>query len=180
MPYGFYITNRGRELLTSSTATTDKVTITKACFGDGGDLVSQPELGITELKNQIYEKTFEPGIDSYKVSDSDLSQLEIKTILPEEVTGTINEIGYRDDKGNLIIYGTVKELTKEQGVEIQYENWIKLETGDAEKIEINIISPEIEEISGLINDLTQRVGAIENDLDGFLEILKETVGDGKV
>lgn len=168
---GFYITNKGRELLTNSTVTTDKVIISKACFGSGGDLISQPDKSITQLKNQIYEKPFDPDTDSYKVSGNDLSQLEIKTIVPSEVSGTINEIGYKDEKDNLIIYGVVQEFNKEEGLELQYENWIKLENGDAEKIEVSINSPEMD----TLNDLTRRVETLESLLDGLADTLEALI-----
>lgn len=168
---GFYITNKGRELLTNSTVTTDKVIISKACFGSGGNLISQPDKGITQLKNQIYEKPFDPDTDSYKVSGSDLSQLEIKTIVPSEVTGTINEVGYKDESDNLIIYGVVQDFEKEDGIEVEYDNWIKLEAGDSEKIEINIATPDME----AINDLTRRVETLEGLLDGLADTLEALI-----
>lgn len=183
---GFYITNKGRELLTSSTTTTDKLTITKVCFGSGGDSVSQPNLDITELNNQIYEKDFNPAKDTYSVDLTDLSQICIKTYLDGDITGTINEVGYKDSSDNLIIYGVIKDVEKPQDQEILFENWIKFENSDIDKIEIKLQSPEtqqiyeqlssikstISEFETTIPDYESRISNLETLLDGLQEALE--------
>lgn len=203
MPYGFFITDTGRKLIDQAIPSEKKVEITKACFGSGGDPVPDREYGITELKNQFYEKNLSPDTDTYEVDPSDPYAIYIRTIVPEDVYGTINEVGYKDSEDNLIIYGIVQERVKEQsesggGFKIQYDNWIKLENGDVDKIEIKVVSPEYEKVEQLLekaekefnldnyitredlngvdlSELVQRVTTIETDLDGFLAVLKETV-----
>ena len=172
MPYGFYITDKGRELLTASTNSESKVEITKACFGSGGSPETEKDYSITELKNQFYEKTFEPEIDSYKLSSVDPTELCIETIVPSEVSGTINEIGYKDSSDNLIIYGVVREREKlagsdSEGYQLKYENWIKVANADIDKIEIKVQSPEVGKLTDQISQVESTVSDLESTVSGF-------------
>ncbi len=174
MPYGFYITDKGRELIDKAIPNEQKVEITKACFGSGGDHELDREYGITALKNQFYEKTLTPDTDTYQVDENDPYSLYIRTVVPDEVTGTINEVGYKDNDDNLIIYGVVQQRVKEQsvsggGFKIQYDNWIKLENGDAEKIDVKVLSPEYERVDRLVEqtktEFTELIETVENEFN---------------
>lgn len=174
MPYGFYITDKGRELIDKAIPNEQKVEITKACFGSGGNPETDREYGITDLKNQFYEKTLTPDTDTYQVDENDPYSLYIRTVVPDDVTGTINEVGYKDSEDNLIIYGVVQQRVKEQsvsggGFKIQYDNWIKLENGDVDKIDVKVLSPEYERVDRLVEsakaEFDERIDQVEKEFN---------------
>lgn len=155
MPYGFFITDKGRELIDKAIPTESKVEIVKACFGSGGDPESPEDFSRTELNSQFYEKPLSPETDSYRVDENDPYSLFIASEVPGDVTGVFNEIGYKDSEDNLIIYGVVQERVKTPGVQgglnkLRYENWIKLENGDTATIDIHIKTPEYEKVEELV------------------------------
>lgn len=193
----FFVTNKGIELITQAIKDESKVEITKVKFGNGG-VSGEKDYDITALKNETYSKDFDPLTDSYKIDESDGKSFVITTLLPAEEETTINEIGYFDSSDNLIIYGTVREIEKIVGVPHTYINWVKFDNIDDTAVEITVVSPEYEKVEQLLekaekefnldnyvkiedlhgidlSELVQRVTTIETDLDGFLEVLKETV-----
>lgn len=178
MPLGFYVTDKGRRLIDNAIATERKVVITKACFGDGGDAEAPTNYAIEDLVHTFYEKELDEKTDSYGVDPNDPTSLYIKSVLPSEVTGTINEVGYKDIDGNLIIYGLPRPRTKRGGLQGEgdlfvYQNWVRLENGDVDKIEINVLSPQYEE---LINQMKTMVSkdtllvATDEDIQEFLGV----------
>lgn len=182
MPYGFFITDKGRELLVEAGKTESKVEITKACFGSGGNPEINRNYGITELVSQFYEKNISPDTDSYEISSVDPTQLCIHTVVPNEITGTINEIGYKDDEDNLIFYGIVKERYKEAGskaeaYQFEYTNWLKLENVDVEKIEIITSSIEYDKFTEAANEVRQELKQVNNNVTNFVNETSSSLED---
>ena len=152
MAEGFYITNRGIELINSAVPSESKVEIIKARFGSGGDAVSTWNYDITDVVTQVYEKRLDPETDSYKVSDTDPKSLMISVTVPPEETCTINEVGFFDEADNLIVYGIVRQLEKPAGVKYQYDCWIRFDNVDTANVEIKIVSSEFEKVEKLVED----------------------------
>lgn len=186
MPYGFFITDTGRQLIDKAITENTKVDITTACFGSGGSPDTEPNYAITELVNSFYEKQMNPDTDDYRVDENDPYSIYIQSELPNEVTGTVNEIGYKDSQGNLVIYGIVRERVKEVGTKggkilLQYRNWIKLENGDLDSIEIKIKSAEYEKVEQLVNEtrteFTQTLERTKQELTEKLEESSNTMND---
>lgn len=173
MPEGFYVTDKGIELINTAVKEEKKVEINKAQFGDGGDLNGAREYGITELKSKQYEKNFDPLTDTYSVSPTDPKALLIKVVIPAEVSCTINEIGFFDTENNLIVYGNVRERQKEAGIKFQYENWVKFDNVDESAVEIKIVSPEFEKVETLVEstkqEFDQKLQETTTSLTGILE-----------
>lgn len=181
--YGFFITNKGEELL-GKALTGEKVKITKACFGSGGNHNEPYNYEITELVSQFYEKELDPVTDLVTIDPARPNQIEIITELPANVSGTINEIGYKDEADNLILYGLVQEEVKksENNDIFHYESYIDLEQNQVESIEFNITSTDYNELRTLIaglqnqinnlsggSDLEQRVQTLETFKDDITE-----------
>lgn len=177
MPIGFYVTDKGKEAIAEAIAQDTKVKISKVAIGSGGNYEEPWNYGIESLVNQFYEKPFDPETDTYEVDRDDPTQVMIASKIPNEVSGTINEIGYKDDQDNLIIYGVIRERTKVAGTEgeierMQFNNWIKFESEEVANIQINVLSPEYQ----LLDDkVTQAIGKVENmqtDLEPRIEKLE--------
>lgn len=174
MPIGFYVTDKGKEAVAKAIAEDTKVKISKVALGSGGDQNAPWNYGIESLVSQFYEKNFDPETDTYEVDRDDPTQVMICSVIPNEVSGTINEIGYKDDKDNLIIYGVIRERTKVagEGAEInrmQFNSWIKFESEEIENIQINVLSAEYQ----LLDDkVTAAVGKVEK-MEGTVSQLEE-------
>lgn len=178
MGLGFFVTNKGIELINSAVATESKVEINKAKFGSGGDAVGAWNYDITDVVSQVYEKTLDPENDSYKISDTDPKALMISVTVPPEQTGTINEVGFFDTSDNLIVYGIVRELNKPEGVKYQYDCWVKFDNIDSSNVEIKIISSEFEKVEQLVADTKQefdeKIQKIETEfnIENYLDVGK--------
>lgn len=168
MPYGFYLTDKGKELIAASLDGGEKVTISKACFGSGGDPSAEEFDGsITDLEEQFYEKELDPQTDSVKPLESNLSQLEIITEVPPSVEGTISEIGYKDQNDNLILYGLIQRQVKESAANVSflYDNFIYFENGENEQIEFLLLSPEYTRVEELVQETNTLVEQVRSDFD---------------
>lgn len=178
MGLGFYVTNKGIELINNAVATESKVEINKAKFGSGGDAVGAWNYDITDVVSQVYEKTLDPENDSYKISDTDPKALMISVTVPPEQTGTINEVGFFDTNDNLIVYGIVRELNKPEGVKYQYDCWVKFDNVDSANVEIKIISSEYEKVEKLVEDtrkdFEEKIQKVETEfnIDNYLDVEK--------
>lgn len=174
MPEGFFVTNKGIELIKQAVIEEKKVEINKAQFGDGGNIEAEFNYDITALTSKQYEKSFDPLTDSYETSPTDPKALMIKVVVPAEVACTINEVGFLDKEDNLIIYGYVRERVKESGIKFQYESWVKFDNVDESAVEIVIVSPEYEKVEELVEstkaDFDERIQRIENEfnLDNYI------------
>lgn len=176
--YGFYVTNKGEELL-AKTLQGEKITVTKACFGSGGNHNEPFNYNIEELVDQFYEKDLDPNTDLVIVNPLTPNQIEIITEIPVNVSGTINEIGYKDSSGNLILYGLVEEdiKTTDKKQIYQYENYIKFTQHEAENIEFSVSSTAYDELRLLINNLQNQINyLVGGDIDSRISELEDTVG----
>lgn len=178
MPYGFYITNKGEELL-GKTLQGEKLKITKACFGSGGNHNEPFNYEIEELVEQFYEKDLNPETDLISVDPLLPNQIKIVTELPVTVSGTINEIGYKDESDNLILYGLIEEEVKSSDKKqiFRYENYLDLEQEEIENIEFSITSTEYDELRQLINGLQTQINNIAggSDLEDRVQTLEDTM-----
>lgn len=169
MAEGFYVTNKGIELINQAVTAGTKVDIKKVKYGSGGDSVSPWNYDIQSLGHEEYSKDLDPITDSYKVSESDPKTFIITTIVPNETECTINEIGFFDSQDNLIVYGIVREDHKRAGVKFQYETYVKFENVDETAVEITIVSPEYEKVEQLVEttkaELEQLIQRAESDFD---------------
>lgn len=174
MPYGFYLTDKGAEMIATN-LDKERVVITKACFGSGGD-PNLPEFNyaITDLESQFYEKELSLETDTVELVEGTSNQVLIHTVVPDDVSGTISEIGYKDNDDNLILYGLIQKQVKEatEGVTFVYENYVYFENEENQNIEFNIITPEYEKAQELIenaeNDLNGIVSGAEENLNGIV------------
>lgn len=176
MPYGFYLTDKGAEMIATN-LDKQKVVITKACFGSGGD-PSLPEFNyaITDLESQFYEKKLDLETDTVELVEGTTNQVLLHTVVPDTVSGTISEIGYKDDEDNLILYGLIQKQVKEaaEGVTFVYENYIYFENEENENIEFNIITPEYEQAQRLIENAENSMNStIENAQTEFESSITE-------
>ena len=178
MSEGFYVTNKGIELINSAVPSESKVEIVKAKFGSGGDAVGAWNYDITDVVSQIYEKQLDPLTDKYVVSETDPKALMISVVVPEEETGVINEVGFFDSENNLIVYGVVREANKPAGVKYQYDCWVKFDNVDSANVEIKIVSSEFEKVEKLVADtkqeFDQKIQTIETEfnIDNYLDVNK--------
>ena len=166
MAEGFYVTNKGIEIINAAIPDENKVVINKAKFGSGGTS-GDWNYDISAMVSEQYSKNLDPETDSYKISDTDPKALFIRVVVPPEISCTINEVGFFDESDNLIIYGIVREQTKAQGVKYQYDCWVKFDNVDTASVEIKIISSEYEKVEKLVEDtkteFDQRINQIEDD-----------------
>lgn len=176
MPYGFYLTDKGKELIAASLDGGEKVTISKACFGSGGDPSAEEFDGsITDLEEQFYEKELDPQTDSVKPLESNLSQLEIITEVPPSVEGTISEIGYKDQNDNLILYGLIQRQVKEAAANVSflYDNFVYFENEENRQIEFYLATPEYERVEQLINETKSSFESSITEIQSILETAKQ-------
>ena len=178
--YGFYITTKGEELI-AKTLQGETIKITKACFGSGGNHEEPFNYDIEDLVEQFYEKELDPETDLISVDPLLPEQIKIVTVLPVNVSGTINEIGYKDENNNLILYGLIEEEVKSADKKqiFQYENYIKLQPQEVEKIDFSIITPDYEELRKQINNLQTQINNIHvgSDLEDRVQALEDSVGN---
>lgn len=162
MAEGFFVTNKGIELINSAVPSENKVEINKAKFGSGGDSSAEWNYSITEMVAEEYSKNLDPETDKYKISDTDPKALFLSVVVPPEESCLINEVGFFDSNDNLIIYGLVREQQKVAGVKYQYDCWVKFDNVDTANVEIKIISSEFEKVEKLVEDT-------KKEFDGKIE-----------
>lgn len=178
MPKGFYVTDIGRQKIAEAVVKDQKVSISKMAIGSGGDPNVDWDYGITDLKQKFYTKSFDSTTDSYMVNPDDPTEIMISAIVPNEVVGTINEIGYLDDEDNLIIYGVVREKYKfkgEKGADerILYENWIKFDIDEVDNVVINILQGDYRKLAELL-------AGYQDDLEKFKAMILQLLENLKI
>lgn len=168
MAEGFYVTNKGIELINAVIPNDGKVEINKAKFGSGGTEGAW-NYDISAMVSEEYSKNLDPETDKYKISDTDPKALFLSVVVPAEVSCRINEVGFFDNNDNLIIYGIVRDQTKVQGVKYQYDCWVKFDNVDSANVEIKIISSEYEKVEKLVQDtkqeFDQKIESLESEFD---------------
>lgn len=182
MPKGFFVTDKGRAKIAAATVRDQKVSISKMAIGSGGDPNVDWDYSIESLKQEFYRKPFDSTTDKYMVNPDDPTEIMISAIVPNEVSGTINEIGYLDDENDLIVYGIVREKVKikgERGADerIQYENWIKFDIDEIDNVVINILQGDYRELAAKIDNFLTEFEKLKAWLLQQLQNLKVRASD---
>lgn len=164
MAFGFYITDIGRDLIAKAATDETSVVISHVKFGDGASVDDPVNPLLTGLKNQVYEKDFDPDYDRYYIDRDTPNIITVTCLLPNEVGDfNINEAGYFDEDGNMVLYGTFAPTPKhvgEHGFAWTFELVNNIEFSseqDRERIEFKIELGNIAELEQKINDVTTRL-----------------------
>lgn len=186
---GFYVTDTGCDKIANAVKTGTTVNITQCALGDSGDREGEIDYSKTSLTNQVYSKTLD-STDSYTVEGNKIC---VKVLIPDNSDElTFNEVGFLDDTGTLIIYGVTGTVHKLPGGSdspqvIELENYIQLDQKQLDHIvissgdfgeEISTLSELVENLNGRVKtiegreDLTARVKALEDTLQGMNELLE--------
>lgn len=172
MAIGFYITNKGRDLITKAATDESKVVISKLKVGDGAKKGDKQDRTLTQLKNQVYEKDFDPELDRYFIDEGKPNVVEITCTLPNEAGDfIINEAGYFDENDNMILYGVLEETPKYAGKggmawTLDLHNIITFtNAGDLDNIEFSIDMGAVGVLEQEIRDIDRKVEKAIDDLD---------------
>lgn len=183
MAKGFYITETGRNLLTQAAADESKVVISKIKVGDGATTQDEPNPSLTALKNEVYEKEFDPDYDRYFIDDQAPNILEITCGLTNDVGDfMINEVGFCDVNDNIILYGVIDPTPKHKGEgglawTMDFTSFIEFES----QTDLDLIGFTIE--LGNIAELEQDIRDVQRQLEEMIiyacdsEDIREIVGD---
>lgn len=144
----FYVTKKGFELIDQAIKNETNIDINKIKAGDGGTGVIDTDL--TSLRNQTYEKTFDPLTDAYEIIETDPKQILVKFVIPKGVTGKFNEVGFFDRNDNLIVYGNVLERDKPETINFMYQCILEFKNTDEDTVNIVVKSPEFEKVEALV------------------------------
>lgn len=164
MATGFYITEKGRNLIAQAAADETKVVITKLKVGDGATIHDAPNPELTDLKNTVFEKDFDPDYDRYFIDKNTPNVIRIQCTLPNDVGDfDINEAGYYDENDNLILYGVMQNTPKHAGAPatlwtVKFENIITFRNAtDLEHIEFKIELGNLAELEQAIEDVQRQL-----------------------
>lgn len=160
--YGYFITDIGANRIREVSGTEDKVIINKVAVGDGGNANESWNYALTSLVNQRYEKEFDEK-DYYQIDPNDSKQILISCTIPNDVAiDVINEVGFFDTTGTLIVYGLITPVPKEKGDEasnvlLQLDNYIRFENQELNNITINILDNGLQILQNELLKLKQQI-----------------------
>lgn len=107
--YGTIITAIGKAKITAAVWSGKKVNITLAAVGDGGGAYYKP----TEDQTDLIRECWRGAIASYAISESNPNMIDIKFIVPADVTGfTVREAKVIDDEGDTIAIWNTPEAER--------------------------------------------------------------------
>lgn len=149
MNYGFYPTSIGFTKIAQAVHDEVKLDITHVAVGSGGDPNADIDFNITSLVDEKYRKPMLEG-DSYEIDEINRNFIKILTTIPDDAGEfRITEVGYFDSDGDLVIYGLIQPVEKEQGVGsnlrvVELENYIGFTAEQIEAINLVVRSQEQE------------------------------------
>lgn len=162
MNYGFYATSTGIAKITKAIQEKVKLDITHVAVGSGGDPSADINFDITELVDEKYRKEMVEG-DSYEVDPLNPNVIKIVTVIPDDVGNfNINEVGYFDSDGDLVIYGVIRTVQKEQGIGgnlriVELDNYIAFDNNQIEHLNIVVRCEEQEKFRQEILDIVNNI-----------------------
>lgn len=174
MATGFIVTDKGIEKLNAAASESGKqVKIVRFKAGDGGDTGAEKIDGsLTDVVSEVYAKDFDAN-DYYSIDAEYPNRLLISAFLDEDVGDfTVNEIGYFDEDGDMIIYGLPKvEEHKVAGECVCYRNYAVFSNEQIENLEIIVDNINIEELK---NEFQKKLDSLycaeDSDIDAHFTL----------
>lgn len=170
--YGFYITQAGIDKFTEALSKDTKVIINTCAVGDGATDNQAKDLTLTALKNEVYRKTLD-GDDHYGVLENNPGKYYIEVLIPEEAGEiTVNEAGFFDTDGTLLVYGTMKPVSKPENYEggnylLDLTNFIEFSNEQIQTLEVDLGRDSIQALNERFDSVEVQVNNIDEKVDGF-------------
>lgn len=178
--FGFYMTDTGIEKVAKATAQGEKVKINTLAVGDGGKPDEDRIYERTALEHENYRKQMD-DMDSYTVDRNNPNVVTIVAVVPDETGAiTVNEVGFFDEEGDLIVYGVVEETSKGKGSNgsmqtIEITCYINFVNTGVDNVEISVGSDGLIRLQLRVDKLEDRVDDLEQADKDILEELKTFV-----
>lgn len=178
--FGFFMTDTGIEKVAKATAQGEKVKINTLAVGDGGKPDEERVYERTALEHENYRKQMD-DMDSYTIDRNNPNVVTIIAVVPDETGAiTVNEVGFFDEEGDLIVYGVVEETSKGKGSNgsmqtIEITCYINFVNTGVENVEISVGSDGLLRLQLRVDALEERVTACETEEHSIREELKKFV-----